>query len=80
LADETLNQLNLVIRDVFVDDGIVVGRESTAEDVDGWDSLSHARLIMEIERRFGVSFAPGEAMDLANVGELADAIDAKVRT
>jgi acyl carrier protein len=80
LADDTLNQLNLVIRDVFVDDDIVVGRESTAEEVEGWDSLSHARLIMEIERRFGIRFAPGEVMDLANVGELADAIDAKTRS
>lgn len=77
MSDSTLNELNKVIRDVFVDDDIVVGRESTADEVDGWDSLSHARLVMEVERHFGIKFAPGEVMDLANVGDLVDLIDAK---
>jgi acyl carrier protein len=72
-----LKELNLVIRDVFVDDDFIVSRESTADDVDGWDSLSHARLIMEVERHFAIRFAPGEVMDLANVGDLVDVIDAR---
>ena len=74
MSDRILNELNLVMRDVFVDDDIDVARDSNAEDVDGWDSLSHARLVMEVERHFKIKLAPGEVMDLGNVGELVDLI------
>lgn len=78
MSDQILDDLNLVMRDVFVDDDIRVTRESSAEDVDGWDSLSHARLVMEIERHFAIKLAPGEVMNLANVGELVDLVASKV--
>lgn len=78
MSDRILSELNLVMRDVFVDDDITVTRDSTAEDVEGWDSLSHARLVMEIERHFAIKLAAGEVMDLSTVGELVDLIGSKV--
>jgi acyl carrier protein len=78
LSDRILSELNLVMRDVFVDDDINITRDSTAEDVEGWDSLSHARLVMEIERHFAIKLAAGEVMDLSTVGELADLIASKI--
>lgn len=77
MSDRILSELNLVMRDVFVNDDINVTRDSTAEDVEGWDSLSHARLVMEIERHFAIKLAAGEVMDLANVGDFVDLIASK---
>ena len=61
-------RLNDVFRDIFDDDSITVGRETTADDIEDWDSLEHIRLIGAVEREFGVKFT------MKNVGEMADII------
>lgn len=50
-------------------------RATTAEDVDGWDSVTHTLLIMEVERQMKVSLPFDDAFELANIGELADLVD-----
>jgi acyl carrier protein len=51
-----------------------IDRETTSADVNGWDSLSHAMLIMQVEQDFGVELPFDRVYDLANVGELADLV------
>jgi acyl carrier protein len=75
----TLEQLTPIFREVFDDDGIVLTRQTTADDVDAWDSLSHMNLIMAVEMKFRVKFALGELQSLKNVGELADLVEKKLR-
>ena len=50
---------------------------TTAEDVEEWDSLSHIRLMVAIERRFHIKFSNAEIASMKNVGELVHKIDAK---
>jgi acyl carrier protein len=76
---EIYKKLNDVFRDVF-DDEIVVHPQLTANDVDGWDSLKHVRLLLTVERAFGVKFSASEAIKLNNVGELAKLIHSKVQS
>ena len=52
----------------------LVTRETTSATVDGWDSLSHAILIMNIEDAFGCELPFKAVSELANVGELADLV------
>lgn len=70
-----------IIRDIMADvldiDADGVGPETTADDVDEWDSLSHIRLMVAIERRFGITFDNAEIAELANVGEMIALIAAK---
>lgn len=63
-------QLEEVFRTVFVDDGIVLSEETTAADVDGWDSLAHINLMCAIEDAFGVRFRGNELAEFSNIGEL----------
>lgn len=70
-------RLTNILRDVFDDDGLVAKPDLTAEDVDEWDSLSHLRLIMTVQKAFGVKFSASETGKLKNVGELADLVRAK---
>ncbi len=72
---EIMARLGEVFRDVFDDDGIVLSDETTAADIDGWDSIMHITLIGEIESAFSVHFSMKQVMQLQNVGELADAIE-----
>ncbi len=53
----------------------LVTRETTSATVDGWDSLSHAILIMNIEDAFGIELPFEAVSELANVGELADLVE-----
>jgi acyl carrier protein len=71
------SELTTVFRDVFEDDSLEIGRETSARDVAGWDSLMHVTLILQVERRFGVRFSSAEVAMLRNAGELQDLIDAR---
>lgn len=72
----TLEQVRELMRQVFLEPALEVSRDTTAEDVEEWDSLMHVTLIHEIEAEFDVRFSAAQVTDLANVGELVDLIDA----
>jgi acyl carrier protein len=63
--------LNEIFRQVLDDENIVLSPEMTADDVEGWDSMNHIFIVVEIEKRFGVKFQAAEMEELKNVGELA---------
>lgn len=75
--NEIYGRLNEVFRDVFDDEDITVDEHTTAEDIDGWDSLEHINLIAAVEQEFGVKFAMGQIVTMKNVGEMAAIIAAK---
>jgi acyl carrier protein len=43
-----------IFQDVFDEDSIDVSPELSAKDVDGWDSLTHIRLILTVEKAFKI--------------------------
>lgn len=73
-----LDELNDLFRQVFEDPEIVVSAETTADDVDGWDSLSHITLISAVEAHFQIEFSRREVARLKNVGDLLNAIESKL--
>jgi acyl carrier protein len=50
--------------------GQPIGMASTADEVEGWDSLSHALFLMNLERALGLRFEPVEVIELENIGDL----------
>jgi acyl carrier protein len=70
MQDPVLSRLTSVFREVFDDDEIELNPEMTADDVDGWDSLAHIRLILSVQKAFGIKFSPIEMNRLKNVGDL----------
>lgn len=69
---EFLDKLTGILRETFGDENLQIGMETTAEDVDGWDSIKHVQLILQVEMEFGVRFYPGEVGALHNIGSLVD--------
>lgn len=69
---DILAELTPIFHEVFDDDTIVITRQTTANDIDAWDSLSHMNMVMAVEVRFGIRFALGELPSLRNVGDLVD--------
>ncbi len=76
--DEILSSITEIMRDVFDLDDLDVSSETTAEDVEEWDSLSHIRLIVTVERKFGFKFKNSEIESLKNVGEFVNLVATKV--
>lgn len=72
---ETISLLNQIFRQVFDDEEINIVPETTADDVDGWDSLSHVNLILAVETYFKVRFSSKELLRMKNVGDLVRAIE-----
>ena len=75
--EQVFERMNLVFRDVFDDDSIVVTGTTTADDIEDWDSLEHINLIVALEEEFGMKFNMGEVTGMKNVGEAADIILAR---
>ena len=74
MANNINARLNEVFQNVFDDEDITVTRETTADDIEDWDSLEHIRLIAAVEREFGVKFTMKEVSSMKNVGEMMDII------
>lgn len=72
--NQVYEALNEVFRDVFDDDEIEVSAETTAEDIEDWDSLEHINLVVAVEKRFDVKFSMGEVTGMKNVGEMVGII------
>nr|WP_235510600.1 acyl carrier protein [Tsuneonella troitsensis] len=66
--------------DVFDDEDVEISEETTAHDVEGWDSLNHIRFMVTVEQRFNVRFTSREVESLQNVGDLLRAINSKSQT
>ena len=75
---ELQQRLNDVFCEVFDDDTIRITPETTANDIDGWDSLSHINLILAIESEFGITFSQKQLLTFRNVGDLMASIESKV--
>ncbi|WP_106794570.1 acyl carrier protein [Aquimarina sp. Aq78] len=52
--------------------------ELTAQDVDGWDSLSHMMIITKIEEQFDIKFKLRDLNKLKNLGSLVSVIQGKI--
>lgn len=48
-----------------------------ANQVPGWDSLSHMAILMEVERVYGIRFRMQDVLKLKNIGELQALVDKK---
>ena len=66
-----------IFQDLFDEDSIQLTPKLSAKDVDGWDSLTHIRLILTIEKTFKIKFTTSEIGKLENVGELVALIKAR---
>ena len=71
---EVIAKLEQVFRDIFDEEELTINNETTAEDIEDWDSLAHINLVVSIEKEFDVKFALGELQALQNVGDMVDLV------
>ena len=71
---EIFEKLNEIFCDVLDLDEVELTDETSADDIEEWDSLSHIQLIVAIEKEFKLKFTSKEIMSWKNVGEMVDCI------
>ena len=77
-TETILKEVNGIFTDVLDNNAILLTRETTAKDVEDWDSLNHIQLIVAIEKKFKVKFTTNEIRSWKNVGDMCDALQKTV--
>jgi acyl carrier protein len=78
MSDDLYARLTPIFENVFDEDDIEVSPTLNANEVEGWDSLSHIRLMIAIEKEFGITFRTTEVNSFRDVGELVNLLKDKL--
>ena len=74
-----MKQMEEIFKDVLDLEELELTEDTTADDIDEWDSLSHIQLIVAIEKGFGIKLTAREVKELADVGEMVSCIQSKLK-
>jgi acyl carrier protein len=74
-----LDEITLIFEEVFNQEGLSIKTESTANDIEGWDSFSHVTMLMAVEDHFHIEFKTFEIVDIKNVGALVTLVENKIK-
>ena len=74
----TIQELTPIFQMVFDDDTITLTDQTSSNDLEGWDSMSHVNLILAIENQFKIRFNQKELLLMQNVGDLLQSINIKI--
>jgi acyl carrier protein len=75
---EVLSQVRDILADVLDLPDLSVTQQTTAEDVEGWDSFNHINIVVAVESKFGIKFHTAEVEELRNVGDLVELVEKKL--
>lgn len=77
--ETVFTKLTTIFRDIFDDDSIELSDNTTAADIEDWDSLEHINLVLAIEKSFNMKFNIKEVGEMKNVGAMADLLLSRVK-
>lgn len=77
-SEQVLAEVNRIMCSVFNNPLIQLKYATTAQEVEGWDSLNHIELVVAVEKHFKIRFNFAELQKFKNVGEMCDNIIAKL--
>ena len=77
MHDDLWQELTVIFRESLDNDSLTLTEATTANNVPGWDSITHVLIVVAVEKKFRIKFTAGEIQRLQNVGELAALIRSK---
>jgi acyl carrier protein len=77
MNEKIFSELESVFRDIFDREDLKLKPETTAADIEEWDSLAHISLVVAIEKAFKMRFSSAEIQNLKNVGDMVNLIEKK---
>jgi acyl carrier protein len=76
--EQILQTLLAIVRDVIDDEDIEFGLDTPFSQVPGWDSLNNMHIIVRLEKKTGVEFHQSDFQTITTIGDLVDAVQAKL--
>ena len=76
--EQTLAEMSQIFREVLNNPSVQLRNETTAADIEEWDSLNHIELVVALEKHFKIKFNFAELQKFKNVGEMCDSIVSKI--
>jgi acyl carrier protein len=67
----------VILRELSLQD-FPLSASTVASEVPGWDSLSHVRVLMAVEKEYGIRFRSHEVIRLKSVGGLQALVDKRI--
>ena len=77
--DKNLQRLEEVFQDVFENPELKITRQTSAKDIEDWDSLMHINLLAAVQSEFDIRLNVDDVSGLKNVGDMLDVIERKLR-
>jgi acyl carrier protein len=78
LKEEILKKVELVFRDVFGKESLIINEQMSANDIDEWNSLNHMILVSDIEKVFAIKFKLKDLNKMRNIGDMVEIITMKL--
>lgn len=75
-----LSCLSEIVADILGLDDIQLTESMTANDVEGWDSMSHTRILYECELKWSIRLTLQELSSLNTIGDLLDVLQKKINS
>ena len=76
--EQIITVLQEIFQEILDEENVVLSDETTANDIEGWDSLTHIQLVVSIEKKFNVKFSSKEILSWKNVAEMVISIKSKI--
>ena len=70
-----LDKVIILTSEYFKVDKNELNKDTTADDIEDWDSLAHASFIVFLEKELGITFELNEIMNIKDLGDLSDLIE-----
>jgi acyl carrier protein len=77
--ENILEKLTEIFKDVFGDESLAITETTNADDIEGWDSLTHITIIEAVQGEYNIAFDLDEVIEMKNVGDMVDNIEKKIR-
>ncbi len=77
--EKIMEEINVIFRDAFMDDSLVITDKTCAADIEDWDSLMQITLITTVEAKFGIEFTIDDSLAMQNVGDMVAIIIARTK-
>jgi acyl carrier protein len=75
---EILHELNEIFRDVFKENEMIIDASTSPNEIERWDSMSQALLILKMEEKYNITIDPYHFLKIQNVGEICTIISEKM--
>lgn len=78
IKEDILKKVRTAFIEVLEHEKFELSEETTADDVDGWESITHMMIISEIEKSFEIKFKLMDLMNMNNIGDLIRVIESEM--